>query len=73
MQFIFAGKAHPADDAGKEMIRQIVSFAADHGIRHRFVFLPDYDIAVARAMYHGCRHLAEHARGGRRRRAARAA
>jgi starch phosphorylase len=53
VQFVFAGKAHPADDAGKEMIRQIVSFAADHGIRHRFVFLPDYDIAVARAMYHG--------------------
>src|SRR4029077_7050021 len=53
VQFIFAGKAHPADDAGKEMIRQIVSFAADAGIRHRFVFLADYDIAVARAMYHG--------------------
>ena len=29
VQFVFAGKAHPADDAGKEMIRQIVSFSSD--------------------------------------------
>ena len=53
VQFVFAGKAHPADETGKEMIRQIVSFAADLGIRHRFVFLEDYDIAVARALYQG--------------------
>ena len=53
MQFVFAGKAHPADEAGKEMIRQIADYAADLGVRHRFIFLPDYDIAVARALYHG--------------------
>jgi starch phosphorylase len=53
VQFVFAGKAHPADDKGKEMIRHIVSFAADLGIRHRFVFLEDYDIAVARTLYQG--------------------
>ena len=53
VQFVFAGKAHPADDTGKEMIREIVSFAADLGIRHRFVFLEDYDIAVARSLYQG--------------------
>ena len=53
VQFVFAGKAHPADDDGKEMIRQIVSFATDLGVRHRFVFLDDYDISVARALYHG--------------------
>jgi starch phosphorylase len=53
VQFVFAGKAHPADETGKEMIRQIVSFAADLGIRHRFVFLEDYDIAIARALYQG--------------------
>ncbi len=53
VQFVFAGKAHPADETGKEMIRQIVTFAADLGIRHRFVFLEDYDIAVARALYQG--------------------
>jgi starch phosphorylase len=53
IQFVFAGKAHPADEQGKEMIRQIQSFAADPEIRHRFVFVEDYDIAVARAFYQG--------------------
>jgi starch phosphorylase len=53
VQFVFAGKAHPADERGKEMIRNIVSFAADLGIRHRFVFIEDYDISVARTLYQG--------------------
>jgi starch phosphorylase len=53
VQFVFAGKAHPADEAGKEMIRQIVACAAELEVRHRFVFIDDYDIAVARALYHG--------------------
>ena len=54
VQILFAGKAHPADDTGKEMIRRILQFARDPEIRHRFAFLPDYDIAVARTMYQGC-------------------
>jgi glycogen phosphorylase len=54
VQFVFAGKSHPADESGKELIRQISAFAADPEVRHRFVFLEDYDIAVARAFYHGC-------------------
>jgi glycogen phosphorylase len=54
VQFVFAGKAHPADDQGKEMIREIVAYSSDPSIRHRFVFLDDYDIAIARTMYHGC-------------------
>ena len=53
LQFVFAGKAHPADEHGKAMIQEIVQFAADLGVRHRFVFLEDYDIAVARALYQG--------------------
>jgi glycogen phosphorylase len=53
VQFVFAGKAHPADEAGKEMIRQVVDMAAALDVRHRFVFIDDYDIAVARAFYHG--------------------
>jgi glycogen phosphorylase len=53
LQFVFAGKAHPADESGKAMIQGIVRFAADLGVRHRFVFLEDYDIAVARALYQG--------------------
>ena len=54
VQLVFAGKAHPADDMGKEMIRQIVQFARDPELRHRIAFLEDYDIAVARAMLQGC-------------------
>jgi starch phosphorylase len=53
VQFVFAGKAHPADDEGKKMISEIVSFAKELGVRHRFVFLDDYDISVARALYQG--------------------
>ena len=54
VQVIFAGKAHPADEMGKEMIRQIVQFASDPEVRHRVAFIEDYDIAVARAMLQGC-------------------
>ena len=54
MQFVFAGKAHPADHPGKGLIQQIAKLAADADVRHRFVFIPDYDIGIARTMYHGC-------------------
>jgi glycogen phosphorylase len=53
IQVVFAGKAHPADDVGKEMIRQIVQFSRQPDIRHRIAFVPDYDIAVARTLYQG--------------------
>ncbi len=53
VQFVFAGKAHPADDAGKELIRQVVAFAQDLGLRHRFVFVEDYDMAIARSLVQG--------------------
>ncbi len=53
MQFVFAGKAHPADDQGKELIRQVVAFAQDLGLRHRFVFVEDYDMAIARSLVQG--------------------
>ena len=53
VQFVFAGKAHPADNEGKEMIRRIEAFTSDPEIGHRFVFVDDYDIAVARALYQG--------------------
>jgi glycogen phosphorylase len=54
IQFVFAGKAHPADTPGKELIQRIEQFARNAEDRHRFVFLADYDISIARAMYHGC-------------------
>ncbi len=53
VQFVFAGKAHPADELGKGLIQEIQRFANDLGVRHRFVFLEDYDISVARALYQG--------------------
>ena len=54
VQLIFAGKAHPADDLGKEMIRQMVQFAREPAVRHRIAFIEDYDIAVARMLLQGC-------------------
>jgi glycogen phosphorylase len=51
VQFVFAGKAHPADDAGKALLAQINQFAADGASAGRFVFVPDYDIEVARRLY----------------------
>lgn len=53
LQLVFAGKAHPADDAGKELIRSIVSFARDPEVRHRIAFVEDYDMKIARALYQG--------------------
>ena len=54
VQLVIAGKAHPADDGGKELVQQIVRFADQHDVRHRIAFLPDYDIGMARYLYGGC-------------------
>jgi len=53
VQVIFAGKAHPRDDAGKELIRQIASLAREPQFRRRIVFLEDYDLSVARYLVQG--------------------
>jgi starch phosphorylase len=53
MQIIFAGKAHPKDTEGKEIIRQIVHFANQNSIRRRVVFLEDYNIDIARYLVRG--------------------
>jgi glycogen phosphorylase len=54
VQIVIAGKAHPADDGGKLLIQQMVRFADDPRVRHRIVFLPDYDMALGRALVQGC-------------------
>ncbi len=54
VQVIFAGKAHPRDNEGKELIRRIVHWARDESVRRRVVFLEDYDMNVARYMVQGC-------------------
>ena len=53
VQIVFAGKAHPKDTEGKEIIRQIIHFAAQYNVRRRIVFLEDYDINVARFLVRG--------------------
>ncbi len=53
-QFVFAGKAHPADTEGKAVLAEIARFARSREAQGRFVFLADYDISVADAMYGGC-------------------
>ncbi|MBW7997885.1 MAG: glycosyltransferase family 1 protein [Candidatus Glassbacteria bacterium] len=53
VQFVFAGKAHPRDEEGKALIRQIIHFSRDPEIRRRVVFLENYDMIVSRYMVQG--------------------
>jgi starch phosphorylase len=54
VQIVVAGKAHPADDSGKKLIKELVRFADGPAVRHRIVFLPDYGMAMAQRLYPGC-------------------
>ncbi|WP_148574604.1 alpha-glucan family phosphorylase [Nocardioides caldifontis] len=54
IQLIIAGKSHPADEGGKRLIQEIVRFSDDPAVRHRIVFLPNYDIEMAQPLYPGC-------------------
>lgn len=54
VQFVIAGKAHPQDIPGKELIRAIVHFIREQGMSHHIVFIPDYDINVSRFLVAGC-------------------
>jgi starch phosphorylase len=54
VQFIFAGKAHPADEGGKKLIQLIVKVSEMPVFRNRIVFVENYDFNVARHLYHGC-------------------
>lgn len=53
VQFVIAGKAHPKDIPGKELIRSIIHFTRDEGLDSSIVFVPNYDIHTARAMVAG--------------------
>ncbi|MCE5280028.1 MAG: alpha-glucan family phosphorylase [Planctomycetaceae bacterium] len=53
VQFIFAGKAHPRDNPGKDLIRQIVHGTRQEPFRRNMVFLEDYDMNVARYLVQG--------------------
>ena len=56
VQFIFAGKAHPRDEAGKALIQEVYKFSHEVGLENRIVFLEDYDSSSPHA---GSRSLAE--------------
>jgi starch phosphorylase len=53
VQIVFAGKAHPRDDAGKQFIQQIVNLTKRMDLFRNVVFLEDYDINVARYLVAG--------------------
>ncbi|MFW6074943.1 MAG: alpha-glucan family phosphorylase [Chloroflexota bacterium] len=53
VQFIFAGKAHPDDQGGKEVIQTLVSAIQDAPFEGKIIFLEDYDISIARYMVQG--------------------
>lgn len=53
VQIIFAGKAHPQDQYGKEVIRHIIQIARQPEFFHRIVFIEDYDMIVARYLVQG--------------------
>ncbi|MDE7169176.1 MAG: alpha-glucan family phosphorylase, partial [Mucispirillum sp.] len=53
IQFVIAGKAHPKDNEGKEIIKKIIHIARKPEFRNHIVFIEDYDIEVARYMTRG--------------------
>lgn len=53
IQLVFAGKAHPKDNMGKELIKHIIDLDRDERFRNRIVFLEDYDINIARYLVQG--------------------
>jgi starch phosphorylase len=53
VQFIFAGKAHPKDNGGKELIQRVVQQSRKAEFRRRVVFIEDYDMNVARYLVQG--------------------
>jgi len=53
VQIIFAGKAHPADDAGKHLIQQVYNYAKDPSFGGRIAFLEEYNMHIAHYMVQG--------------------
>ena len=53
VQFIFAGKAHPADGMGQDLIKQIVEISKQDRFLGRIIFVPGYDITLAKRLVQG--------------------
>jgi len=54
IQFIFSGKAHPADDEGKRLIQRIIHLGKYSELKGKLVFIENYDVHIARQMISGC-------------------
>jgi starch phosphorylase/maltose phosphorylase len=54
VQLIYAGKAHPEDDAGKEFIQRIFEISQKKGFEGKVVFLEGYDMQIGRMLVSGC-------------------
>jgi starch phosphorylase len=53
VQFVFAGKAHPRDVPGKQVLQQIAEYARSHQFAGKLVFVEDYDLNVGRHLVQG--------------------
>ncbi len=53
IQFVFAGKAHPADINGKNLIKEIIDFAREYDVEDKFLFVEDYDINLGKYLVQG--------------------
>jgi glycogen phosphorylase/synthase len=53
VQFLYAGKAHPADKAGQDLIKQIVEISKKKEFRGKIIFLEDYDMELGEALVKG--------------------
>lgn len=53
VQIVFSGKAHPADNEGKDLIKRIIQFARRHDVRNHIVFIEDYSMHISRHLVQG--------------------
>ena len=53
VQFLFAGKAHPADRAGQDLIKRIIDISKMPQFLGKIVFVPNYDISIAKLLVQG--------------------
>jgi starch phosphorylase len=54
IHFVFAGKAHPKDGMGKDLLAEIVGYSTSPAANHRFSFVPSHDMETARSLVEGC-------------------
>jgi len=54
VQFLIAGKAHPADEPAKRVIQGVLALAREHGLEHRVMFVEGYGQRISRMMLAGC-------------------